>query len=1181
MKSFKLKNRALAAVLCLGMVGAVVSTFFLKDTEQAAATESLSGIVALKNSNTEYNILEIVPDVSQSAFAWYIGDAEAVNSRKLSSAYGSDTNTLVSKYQETTELLQGQNYLLPTAESDEPGDSILRYMGSVSPSGVTVTGGFENNEWFQRYVLDWNDGEDMARIKMTTLSPENVTVAHISLADMVIISGGYYYPDNTVTPMAYSSEEGKNLKTEVADAIISGVNQGLSVILDRRAYGTEVGSSMESNRVFLTLLGEDPRVIPSGVYGSVFYYSSFATGEEAGNSVNLADGSTLGIVGSLSQGYLVTPQFHQAFDASMTSVGAPFADVLASIQAENSTRNSFNQVLLSEEITMARVVQYLISGSASKTVSSSKMKETVQVLSIQPGNSDDIARYTAAVHDVFGLSQPTVTAQVGLPVDASQPIMSDQVSWDLLESWTGVSRENIHVVEMSVKDFAMQPETVTSLYDMVYIGNDISGGSYGLYSESSVFNAGGLGHASEGTQTYFATMGEELSKPGYSYASLVNDISVTKYNELLDFVKAGRPVVIAPYLCAGLNWKTDKTSPSSITVDMNSNMYSFLEKIQDQSGVYRQDSLIVGQDGIAGNMDDSAMYESLVERVHIPTAQVEFATLSASVPPSYGDEASWLLSGDQDNELSYIFKISSLLDKSIYRLYLSLDLDGDGVYEVPCNSFEDFEITQLQTDISGNLVLNQQQVVRERNVEADELSQEQYYGVSVTLPEWVEGVVPWQIQVVSLSDSSVATMVEEITYVRPASQRTLSVLQVYGAGEVSMESSSTYQQLLGNVSGSGAAQQLLDDMNIVVYSVSVDTFNAMVAESSSNLSGYHNNMVSYAAGLGYNASVYRDGSQSLLGLLDKYDLLVIGSGEVSSALSTEGKSFIESYIGWNRHILFSDSNMNVSDLPFYGGKYSGSATRLSMGSTKLNQMNTRQFQNYPYEIEVAAEQFTLSEGNVYYTNVAISEDVNDGKIMVNTLSSVMTMSDVEYNWDSERSSPINFWLSNTSNELVGNTFNYYRFSKEGSSTSTVESSRYIYFSLPGTADSKGNDAYFTLENLDETDTLQIPYFYRLVETTVDGNTTMVEERYVFSDRIPDLNSRYYIHIPDEFLEENGTKHFELQAHYSDSSGEVVESVYMAGNNLYIKVTPFVSSDEVVDMFYTNDDGIFVNLLPQG
>ncbi len=59
MKSFKLKNRALAAFLCLVLVGGAVSTFFLRDTEQAEATESLPGIVALKNSNAEYNILKL------------------------------------------------------------------------------------------------------------------------------------------------------------------------------------------------------------------------------------------------------------------------------------------------------------------------------------------------------------------------------------------------------------------------------------------------------------------------------------------------------------------------------------------------------------------------------------------------------------------------------------------------------------------------------------------------------------------------------------------------------------------------------------------------------------------------------------------------------------------------------------------------------------------------------------------------------------------------------------------------------------------------------------------------------------------------------------------------------------------------------------------------------------------
>lgn len=1171
MNSFKLKNRALAALLCLALVGGVVSTFFLKDTEEAAATETLSGIVALKNSNTEYNILEIVPDMSQSAFAWYFGDSEPVNSRKLTAAYGSDNATLVSKYQETVSVLQGQNYLLGTAVDQDYSENILQYLGTVSGDASELSGGFINNEWFHRYVLDWTEDESMAKIKMTTLSPENVTAAHISLADMVIISGGYYYPDYTVDPMTFSTDPSKNLKTEVADAIILGASRGMSVILDRRAYIPSEGSGLESNRVFLRLLGTDPRDTASGVYGSVFYYSSFASGDESANGVKLVDGSTLGVVGGLSQGYLVTPQFTTAFDSSMSTAGAPFAEVLKSIQDENSSRNSFQQTLLSEEITMAKVIRYLISGVASETTNPFRMKENVTILSIQPGDSSDIARYTASVHDGFGLNQPTVTPLVGLPVDYNQSIMSDQVSWELLESWTGVSRSNITVVEMSVKEFSLQSETVSSLYDMVYLGNDISALSYGIYGEASVFNTGGQQLAEDSAQTYFAVMGDENSKPGYSYVALENDISLTKYNELLDFVKAGRPVVIAPYLCAGLNYKTESTMPSNFSIDINSNLYSFLEKVAGQTCVMRQDALIVGTDGVAGNSDDNALWSTLLERVHIATPQVEFATLSAGSPQTYGENQSFQWTA-ADNELSYIFKISSLLDKSIYRLSLSLDMDGDGIYETSCNGYEDFSIEQLQTDTSGNLVLNGQQVVREREVDANELSQEQYYSVSVTLPDWIEGVVPWQIQVESLSDSSVTTMVEEITYVQPASQKTLAVLQVYGAGELSMEESSTYQELLGNVLGDTSAVQLLDDVNLVVYSITVDTFNQMIASGSSNLSGYHSNLVSYAVGMGYNASVYQNGSQSLFAILDKFDLLLLGSGDVSSALSYEAQSFVESYMSTGQNILFSDANMEVMDLPFYGGQYSASATRLSMGSTELNQLNTKQYQGYPYEIELTEEQFTLNEANVYYTNVPINNNVDDGKIIVNTLSSVMPMSILEDDGGTETGNIINFWATKDGIDggtRLGNVFTYLVVGTTPSVNSiVVESSTRIYFSLP-TISSAPEFCYFQLDGVGAA---LIDNFYNLDDEELNFADV------IYAENMYDI---YYIDIPEDIRERNGSNAMTLKAYTTVSVGDDSDPQFIAGNSVNIKVVYDTVSGDSLGMLEQNSSGDFVYLLPQG
>ncbi|MFI3253170.1 MAG: DUF5057 domain-containing protein [Eubacteriales bacterium] len=1019
MNNFQLKNRMIAVLLCFVMVVAVISVFFFSDTQEVAASQSLSGIETLKNTKSEYQILEIVPDMSQGAFAWYVGGSEAVNSRKLSSAYSSETNMYVNKYQEITDMLQTQNYLLGKGESNDPSLSILGYLGKVSANGSVVSGGFENNEWFLRYVLDWNEGETAPEIKVNTVSPEYVTEAHISLADMVIISGGFYYPDATVSPMAYS--ESKDLSPAVVDAIISATKGDLSLILDRRAYVT----GLETSRLFQVLLEGDPITTSSGVYGPVFYFSSLASGEERENAVTLNDGSVLGIVGNTNQGFLVTPQFNTPFDSSMTGEYGPFADVMDSIKSENTKRLMTGQTLISEELTMARVIQYLITGAGNQG-SAEESKANVTVLSIQPGDASDIARYSESFHEKFTTDEPTVTAQVGLPSDPRVSILSDQISWSLLEAWTGVSRENITVIEMTAKEFSMESESVISLYDLVYIGNDISASTYGVYGESDIFNRGNQNYASEGSQSYFAVMGEDLQTPSYSYRALDNDISVTKYQEILAFAEAGRPVILAPYLCGGLNYRTINNVPSSMTVDSNSNLYRLMNKISGLSSVFRQDLLIVGEDGVLGNSDDGAFHQACQKAVHIPSPAIEFATLSSSMPSAY-DESSFsvmtLSTGSSSTSLEYIFKISGLdEDASPFSVEVSLDLDGSGAFALLCNYDSSFKISRLQTDGNGDLVLDSRsQPIREIDVAYNQLVQNQYYRVSVDLATEIQGIVPWKISITSQSNPSVSSEYKALTYVIPKTLEEVAILQVYDSLEVNMEESDLYQQLLGISAGEHFSEQMSEDVSVTVNSVSVNEFNEMVAN-------------------GFSVSdVY-----------DKYDLLVLGSGAVSGKMTAGSHSFVSSYLSWSGNLLVIDSGLDKDNFPFYGGIYSASGNLSSSTNTNLNQLNSEKFKNYPFTISLADAQYVYQENNYYYSNVTINDTLSNAQIFVNTLATIVPFSAYDSgDSGSTATSNITFWESDagiTGAQLSTN-LNYIAGGITDIGTLT-EDPRTIYFSLP-------------------------------------------------------------------------------------------------------------------------------------
>lgn len=1161
MKSFKLQNRALAALLCLVMVGGFVANVFVKDSEQVEAA-SLPGISELKNSNAEYNILEIVPDASQAAFAWYIGDSEPINEKKLTSAYGSDMENFVSKYQEASNLLQSQNYLLNSTVNGNYSDTILQNLGTVEQNGDTVTGGFVNNEWFHRYVLDWADNEGKAQIKMTVMSPENVSLAHIELADMVIISGGYYYPDTNVSPEVYTSTI--TLANDVASSIISHAQNGKPVILDRRAYQ---GIGLESDRVFQETLGKDPRETQSGIYGTVFFFSAMGAGSESGNSVPLAQGGTLGIHGAQEQGYLVTPQFNMAFSSSISGIDGPFGDVLASIRKENTTRMSYQQALLPEEITMARVVQYLISGAGTEAVVESLVttKDVVKVLSIQPGDASGVASYNSGIHDNFGVAAPTETAQVGLPSNSGSS--ADQVTWEQLESWTGMSRNQIVVTELSVDEFIRQSDVVGSTYDLVYIGNDISNKSYGVYQESAQFNTNGQTLAASGSQTFFAAMGSTMTKPGYSYTASSNDISQQKYNELLDFVQSGRPVILAPYLCAGLNWNTSATEPSHVSVDQDSNMYKFLAQIAGRSSVMRQDMLIAGPDGQVGTADDSTMIENMVNLVQIPMATIEFATLSSSKPVDYNESTALALSTatGSDGSLEFIFKITNSNEDLTgnFGLDVLLDLDSDGIYETKCNNFNSFSVKRLETGTDGSLVLDGNMAPKvETSVGDNELVQEQYYLVSFAVPAGASGIIPWSLDVTSLSNTAITSTTKSVTYLVSNDESHVSILQIFAEDSANMEESSMMRQLLGMEEGIYNNVNIANAATFTQHSISLKDFNSIAVAEGNIIETVHPGVAEFVK----NANAAETGKLAMATAMQAYDLVILSSYEENATLHADTIEVITAHMESGKPILYSDDGIEdqYSAQNPAGGEYF---------------WNTDQFKNYPYSIDLS-NKFAVSVGNNYYTNADVSSGENDCKIIVNTIAIVANFSDYVPDVGPDSGS--------SDDDIISTFINVY-----ADESYTALTLPLAYVDPDGTHASMGSqlgespiNIYFQIK--DQFDASEC-YFEITIKgndsTSVNFNSPKHDTTYTVNSAVP-LNDLYYFEMPAEIRGNEGT--IEMVAFINNNSVQQKIAIQT------IEVTA-LDTKGAIDLFetedYSNDTessdrntagtNNYVNLIPMG
>lgn len=953
MRGFRIENRIVAALLCLVLVGGVAVGIVLRGSDVAKASGTLSGITQLKSSGGEYVILEIVPDVSQSAFAWYVGGSEPVSNRKLSVAYSGDLTGYEISYRSTTAMLEYQGYLLTSDVEADGSESILNNLGEISVVGSGMDGGFENNEWFLRYVLGWNEDELMPNVRVMSVTPEAMTTVHLDMADLVILSGGYYYPDSNTSPEVYSLDASKNLSSSVTDALISRVsgvgstgNMGLALILDRRAYNVEGDSSLNSNRVFHEILKNDPRNVASGVYGSVFYYSSVDS--EFGNAITLEDGSRLGSSSGTSMGYLVTPEFHTPFNSSMAS--GNFKVVMDSIQSENALRGGVD--LISEEISMASVVQYLVGGRDMTSTVSVSDKTSVKILSLQPGNTSGVAVYSAGNHDKYGMGAPTFTVKVSLPVNVNDPVQGDQVSWEQLERWTGVSRNNITVVEMSIQEFVNSSDPISGVYDMVYIGNDISGFEYGVYSETAQFTSSSQSLANPNSYTYFAPSTGDLKTPMTTYTAVSTDLSLVRYQELMEYVSAGRPVILAPYLCAGLNWLTDWIVPSSSAIDKDSYMYALLSNASGRSNVMRQDMLIAGPDGVEGTDDDDTMLTTCLNGVHIPTPTIVMKTLSTSMMDGAQLEPVYSASGTAEYKLEYVFQITndtvSASSGVTYKLNLMLDLNLDGIYETDCRLYDDLLVEQLETALDGSLVLDStMNPIREAEVGLTSLRQDQYYRVSVTLPDSVSGYIPWQLSV-EASDTGVV------------SYSTSAVSTMDGATSISLLHIDSDNSSFYSFDGQGDLFAPIDfDYKKEVYS-NVD--------GNYNLSGYNVILIGFDS---YMSTIGEESLSTLKTALGNFDgaIIVANSG---LTLSTQDDN--------------DDELTYLVDHPLWD---------LSGGSTSATSVSVSSYPNADYNLD--GDTFFVMQDNVFFTNQSLASGEGIGSapyIFANTLSSALGITEV-------------------------------------------------------------------------------------------------------------------------------------------------------------------------------------------
>lgn len=377
----------------------------------------------------------------------------------------------------------GTTYYKFTANSSQP-------LWTLVYDTIYVTGGYTNSNWFKRYVLDMDGAStellNSMRITVTNRTPGELTPDMFNNYQLVVVSAGFDLT-NQGSAVPYS----RDISAEVLNALKSTENPAAQI---PRVVDTRILNSSVPRLASLV----DGTTYPSVTANNIYNFVASTTGEDARSA-------------------LATKQFHTPFSNT-----TPYQVVADEIEYENFLRSTMNQDPLSEDISMATCIRYIIN-----THLPVNHKTELRVLDIQP--------YAKRYTDHSTLSVATV--QSWLPENS-------------------FADDKIKINHMSSAELICNIEDLAEMYDLIYIGASQVGNNLpsGMYYANIGKTATVTGHLK-------GLLASNDSTARYSG----NDLTPQKQKELLKFAHSGLPIVVANALTSGLNSTQARTLTASIS----------------------------------------------------------------------------------------------------------------------------------------------------------------------------------------------------------------------------------------------------------------------------------------------------------------------------------------------------------------------------------------------------------------------------------------------------------------------------------------------------------------------------------------------------------------------------------------------------------------------------------------
>lgn len=743
--------------------------------------------------------------------------------------------------------------------------------------------GYQNNDWFLRYVFDRDDtGDELTETKkhMTitvhSWTPDEVTAADVAEADLIVLSAGFNLSTGGNCASSYASGNDIDAKGTggVYDAIIVA-NGGMVPIMVDSALTT--GSAAAGTNI--AALASELKGVSSEesfVSGNLYYYT----------------------------GALATADFNEKFTDT-----TGFTDILSEIANENFLRKKDDPSttdLLPNEVTMANCIRYIINYAGQRQVG---VKDKITVLELEPGRGK-------------ALTPETVWQWIG-------------------GTNSGINKDDIQIVTMSTSEFIGKIDSLVESYDMIYIGADLEGlnttvtGSKkttvyndknmngliytnigdvfyakvqlaGLLDRDYYQNADGTYPRWTANGTSYKYIDARSSSVANRFRFSGNDLTGAKAEELLDFVKSGYPVVVSDDLVYA-----DESSGFSVNtarVDSASYMYSALCSIESYQNV-----MTVSQ--------AQKKRSTLCKYLNLSKPSIEWVSTGTSENFVYGYPTVYSLTTDAEGNtqikslkpengkyyLHYAFIIRNKTDATpkttTYDCRLYIDLNSDGLYK-PNEQINDIVIRNA----SGQLVspVRQADGTYRYSLKADEK-----YMLTRQMPTDYAGIVPWKLEVVKNNNEYIHASEINYTHIEPTEPEKIQILQINSDSYTWGADASSY------------TLNLEEQLDASEREDSYHKYKAIRKVGSNTKTMYFHGLFGK---LLYEASDFEVSIKTISasdfnsmtdpnGYLSGFNMLIIGFGDMYQDLDEDSANAVVDFIDSGKAVLYTHDTTSLMNVP--------------------------------------------------------------------------------------------------------------------------------------------------------------------------------------------------------------------------------------------------------------------------